>query len=222
MIKMLNGFYHVIIEFKQMSEDDKGKEAAGKIAPFEIGINMDTLKGTLSSTTDIFKGDIPKLKVDKEEIRIKRISGHISMLSIVIMPISDEDKTNSREKVATAKNETFIGCPFTADVESTINCAYHEKDIAKVDCPGIIERIDFDDAPEVRCLMKCTDKNGTPEPQPSPPAGMPEEPEPEEPKELISPTIGQQWCMIKGQMPDTVFQFESDNKYLVWGRLAHL
>lgn len=196
-----------------MSEDAVGKEKIKNLDEFEVEINMDKLKGKIVDIKEIFKADIPKLKVDKEEIRIKRIKGRISMTSIVIIPIPEEAKDSTREKIAAAKTETFIGCPFTADVESTVNCAYHEKDVAKVDCPGIVERLDPDDAPEVRCMMKCTDKTGTPEPQPLPPAELPsEEVEEEEAKELISPTLGYYWCMVTGQMPDTVIYFESDNK----------
>lgn len=104
-IKVLNGFYHVIIEFEYMSEDTIGKEAVDKLKEFELGVNLATVKGKFAALGEIFRGDIPKLKVDKEEIRLKRISGRISMLSIVIIPIPEETST-TREKVAAAKTDT--------------------------------------------------------------------------------------------------------------------
>lgn len=113
----------MIIEFKYMVEDKVGQEKAAKMDEFEIEINNDELKGKIADIGEIFRGDIPKLKVDKEEIRIKRKKGRISMTSIVIIPIPEEDKSASREKIAAAKTDTFIGCPFREDVETVVNCA---------------------------------------------------------------------------------------------------
>jgi len=59
-----------------------------------------------------------------------------------------------------------------------VNCVYEAPEIANVTCDGMFERVAFDDAEEIACKMKCTDKqpgaSETPEPV------LAEEPEPAE------------------------------------------
>jgi len=106
---------------------------------FEVEINGNVIKGSLGNIKDIFKADIPKVKNDLKEIRIKRLKGRISMISFIIIPIPDEKTIGAKEEIKSAKNKTFINCPFKDDI---VNCAYQEKDISKVDCLGIIVKLD--------------------------------------------------------------------------------
>lgn len=138
-IKLINRFYHVIIQLHYASSDEKGAEAVAAMAEFELEVNKETITGSFTQLSEIFRVDIPKLKVDVEEIRIKRVKGRISMLAIDILPIPDDAVAATKEQVAGAKTKTFIGCPMKDDV---LNCAYNEKDVSLVSgCKGMFKKL---------------------------------------------------------------------------------
>jgi len=119
-IALINRNYHVIIELHYVEGDEKGAAAVAALEEFEMEVNTESIKGKFQQLTDIFRVDIPKLTVKTEEIRIKRVKGRISLISINILPLPDDLGAATKEEIKTAKTKTFIGCPLKDDV---VNCA---------------------------------------------------------------------------------------------------
>jgi len=176
----------VIIELHFVEGDEKGAAAVAALEEQEIDVNGEVVKVKFAQLSDIFRVDIPDLQVKTEEIRIKRVKGRISLISINIIPLPDDNGAATKEEVTAAKTKTFIGCPFKDDVT---NCAYNEKDVPLVQgCIGMFKKLDYDDDPKVRCLMKCTDDTGVVEPPEPPVVPLPDENiVEEEAKPLVSP-----------------------------------
>lgn len=143
------------IEIGYVKGDEEAQLVVKNLEEFTIKINQEVITGKISSMDDIFKASVAKLKNDQKNITVSRVKGYISLLSILIVPLPDDEHIGAKEEINTAKTKTYINCPYKDDV---IDCAYYDRQMKHVDCPGMFELLDYDDDEKVKCMMKCTDK----------------------------------------------------------------
>lgn len=186
----------------------------------KLEINGKELKGTIASASNILKLTEENLSVTKDEIRLVNPNPNvpISILSIIISIKQPTKEEGGKKEVPGAKSQSFINCPVKDDV---INCVYEAPQVPEVECPGMFERVDYDDDKLISCKMKCTDKipgqPDTPDPEmkPEPEAAEMEAKEPAFPDQM--------WWLDYNENDKnakTVITFENGDKFKLEGELV--
>ena len=114
-VKVAEGRYHVKIKLKLV---DPQTEPGGE---FEIKVNDTDKKGKIMGKHETII-DVRFLKVTKDEIRISRIAGYISMLEVIIETLKpEEDKLPKAPTKSNRMLETFVNCNPSDD---NLNCVF--------------------------------------------------------------------------------------------------